>query len=468
MKRGALLAIAYAATAVAVLAVRPLATAGPVARDFEAYWSAGSAWNAGSDPYAAALWNVERSVPGAGVARNELLPFVNPPATLPWWGLIARLPYSAAAALWLALLAASLVALVVLVLRASGAKPSFAVIAAALGLAIAFGPVTSDLALGQYALVALLGATGVVVAARRSPAVATLGAAVAFGAPNVSLGLVSQLGRNRPTLAMLLGAALTYVTGGFAAGWRWPFDYARAVLAHGDAERLSAIQLSPAAVVYGLSANPLAARAAGALVAVAAVVAAVALARRAHVPFVRFAGCSALIPMLGGFVHEHDLVVAFPAALWCALRTRGTTRALALAGTLLVAVDWLGLAQRPSGIAQSALLALAAIAAFIALGPRANIAGAKSLPAAALALAALFAIAAWIAAAHPAPVWPDAMRAFSPPAGAAAAEIWRSEQRASGLLVATPAWAFLRALSLAGCALLAYAICQPYPSGRTG
>lgn len=468
MSRAALLAIAYAAIAVAVLALRPLATPGPTARDFEAYWSAGAAWNAGNDPYSAALWNVERTVPGAGAAQNELLPFINPPPTLPWWGLFARLPYRAAAILWLALLAASLVALVVLVLRACGAKHTFLAIASALGLAIAFGPVTSDLALGQYALVALLGATALVAAARRSPAAATLGAAVAFGAPNVSLGLVSQLGRNRATLALLLGAALTYATGAFATGWRWPFDYARAVFEHGNAERFSAIQLSPAAVVYGLGASPLAARAVGVLAAILAVVAALALLRRVRVPFPRFAGCSALIPFVGGFVHEHDLVVAFPAALWCALQTRGATRTLALAGTLLVAVDWLGLAQRPSGVAQSALLALAAIAAFVALGPRGEIERTKTVAAAAFGLAALFALAASLAAAHPAPVWPDAMRAFVPRPGAGAAEIWLAEQRASGLLAVVPAWAFLRALSLAGCALLAYAICRPYPSGRTG
>ena len=126
-------------------------------------------------------------------------------------------------------------------------------------------------------------------------------------------------------------------------------------------------------------------------------------------PFARFAAFSALVPFAAGFVHEHDLLVAYAAAAWCALRTRGTTRAVALAGTLLVAVDWLGLAQRPTGIVQSALLALAALLAFSALGERPRMASAVDCGA---AVALLFGAGAFIGAHHPAPVWPDALAGF--------------------------------------------------------
>ena len=125
--------------------------------------------------------------------------------------------------------------------------------------------------------------------------------------------------------------------------------------------------------------------------------------------------------------HEHDLLVAYAAAAWCALRTHGTTRAVALAGTLLVAVDWLGLAQRPTGIVQSALLALAALLAFIALGE------ARESPSA-VDCGCCRRAALWrgrvIGAHHPAPVWPDALAGFRADPAASAAQVWLAEQRA--------------------------------------
>jgi hypothetical protein len=160
------------------------------------------------------------------------------------------------------------------------------------------------------------------------------------------------------------------------------------------------------------------------------------------------------VPFVAAFVHEHDLLVAYPAALWCALRTRGPTRIIAFAGTLLVCVDWLGLAQRPTGVAQSALLATAAASVFVSLGPDRELRAAWLL----LPAAALFAGSAWLAVHHAAPVWPDALGAFAAQPGASAAAVWLAEQRANGLLAVAPVWAFLRTLSLLGCALLAYAI----------
>ena len=235
---------------------------------------------------------------------------------------------------------------------------------ALLALALAFGPMTSDLALGQLALPAFVGATLVVLIAARSLAGASAAAFLAFAQPNASLGLVSQLGRNRATFAMALGTLLAYALGALAAGWAWPVAYARILAAHGAAERFAAIQISPASIAFGFGAPPLAAGCAGVAIALLAIAAAIAIAVAVRDNFARFAAFSALGPFAAGFVHEHDLVVAYAAAAWCALRTRATARIVALAGTLLVSVDWLGLAQRPTGIAQSALLALAALCAF--------------------------------------------------------------------------------------------------------
>ncbi len=453
--RRLLLAVACAAVLVAIVAARPRATPGPYLRDFEAYWSAGATWNSGQDPYGRAIWTAERTVPGVNAGHEEALPFVGPPPTLLVWSAFARLPYAEAAAVWTALLAVALLALAAAAILGADAPLTLFSFVAALALAAGFGPATSDLALGQLALPAFAGAAVAVLAAARSMPAAIAAACVAFAQPNAALGLISQLGRNRATLALVAGAAVTYALGALAAGPAWPSAYAEALAAHAAAERWNAIQLAPAAIAYGFGATPVWATVAGAAAAVAAIAAAVALALRVRGAFARFAAFSALAPFAAGFVHEHDLVVAYAAAVWCALRARGAVRTVALTGTLLVAVDWLGLAQRPTGIAQSALLALAVAAAFAAFGDAAELRGAAAVAACA---GALFAIAAVVAAHAPAPVWPDALGSFGAPAALPVAAVWGAEQRATGLFAQVPAWALLRSLSLLGCGLLACAI----------
>lgn len=449
------LALAYVAIAVALFALRPAPAPGLAARDFEAYWAAGATWNARGDPYARSIWEAERHVPSVDARRDELLPFIDPPATLPVWSAFARLPYTVASAIWLALLAIALAALVCITLDGSTLPVTRLRLFGGLALALAFGPVTSDLALGQLALPAFVGAALVVAMADRCLPAAAAAAILAFAAPNMALGLISQLNRKRAFAALALGFLVTYGLGAWTAGWNWPLRYAKAAAAQAGAEHFVAIQLSPAAVAYGFGAAPPVTLAIAAVAALLASAMAILIIVRVREPFARFAGCSALIPFVAAFVHEHNLVVAFPAALWCALRTQTTARALAFTGALLVAINWLGLAQRPSSIAQSGLLALAAALAFIVLGQPSQ---PRSLLPAGLCVAALFAIAAALAAHHPAPVWPDALGAFHAPPSDGAAAVWLAEQRASGLLAVVPAWAALRTLSLLGCALLACAI----------
>jgi hypothetical protein len=457
--RRALLAAAIVCILVAVYALRPAPTSGPRTRDFEAYWSAGRTLLAGDDPYGRAIWNAERTVPGVDPRHDELLPFVDPPAALLLFSLFARLPYADAARLWWIVLALALLALVWLVLRDGGARPSPLLWLCGTALAIGFGPVTSDLALGQIALLAVFGAAAAVATPEQ-----VAGSFLAFLQPNVALGLASQLRRGRATAGIIAGAGLAYLAGAAAAGWGWPARYARLVAAHGAAERFAAIQFSPAALAYGLGASPRASSLAGAAVAVLAVAAAVVLARRIHDDLARFAAISALVPLVAGFFHEHDFTLALVGALWCALRIRGRSRAIALAATLLVAVDWLGLAQRPAGIAQSAFQAAAALCAFTALGPRIDW---RASLAAGLPTATLFAAAAWLAVHHPAPVWPDSLGAFHAPPSLPVARVWYEEQRRSGLLAAVPAWSLLRCLPLLGCAILALSVYRRSSSDRT-
>jgi hypothetical protein len=451
-----LVALAVVLIGVALLAARPHSTPGPFLRDFEAYWAAGQAWNAGHDPYGPAIWRAERIVPGVDTRHDEALPFVGPPATLLGWGLLARLPYSLAAAIWAVFLGASGLILVVATLRGSGAPLAPLTFLGSLALAFAFGSLTSDLALGQLALPAFLGATLVSRLGPRSFAAATAGACLAYVQPNASLGIVSQFGRNRTTLAFAVAAPLiTYLLGVLAVGWAWPASYARVLSMHESAETLSAIQFTPASIAHAFGASPVVAEIMGFLFIAATIGAAIFLSIKIRDGFARFAALSALAPFVADFFHEHDFVVVYAAVVWCALRTSGIARAVALAGVLLVSVDWLGLAQRPTGIAQSALLAAAALAAFGALGERRDTLHALAVAA---PFAALFIAATRLATLHPAPIWPDALGPFTAPAAASIATVWQAEQRASGLLAAVPAWGVLRSLSLLGCAVLAYAI----------
>ena len=396
--------------------------------------------------------------------ETSSLPFVGPPPTLLLWSLATRLPYGVAAIGWSAALALAALLLVATSVAGSRRRNGAVCFLAALALAISWGPLTSDVALGQLALPAFAAAALITCVAASLPALGTLASCVAFAQPNASLGLVSQLGFNRTTLAIACGAALTYTLGALASGLAWPIHYAALLRTHASAERFAAIQFTPASIAFGFGIPRASATAVGVVVALLAVAAAVALATRVRDRFARFAAFSALSPFAAGFVHEHDLVVAYAAAVWCGLRTDGPARLTAFGGALLVSVDWLGLAQRPSGLAQSALLALGACGAFIALGERTD---ARGTLAVGLAFAAIFAAASVLALAHPAPVWPDALGAFHASPRMTAAGVWSNEQRTSGLLAAVPAWALLRSLPLAGCALLAWAIYRRSSRCRT-
>jgi hypothetical protein len=446
-----------------VFAVRPVATPGPLARDFEAYWSAGSTWNQHLDPYGRAIWNAERRIDGVDARRDELLPFIGPPPALFAWSVAARLPYPSAVFVWWSILGIALIALVATVLRGCDAKLSLFSVFAGVMLAISFGPITSDLALGQIALPAFFGAALLTVAADRSSIVAVLAAITAFSQPNASIGLVSQLGRNRTTLAIAAGAVLFYALGSLVAGRHWPFEYAKTIAAHAAAERFIAIQFTHVSIAYGFGASALPAIAVGIVCGALTVIVAITLAYRVRDRFARFAAFSAIAPFVSSFFHEHDFVVAYAAALWCAVRARGRVRAFGLAGTLFAGIDWLGFAQRPTGVGQSLLLAIAAAGAFLAFEGMSVRVTSVTLGTVAL----VFAGTALLASHHPVPIWPDALGNFHAAAGATAAEVWHQEQLSSGLVAAEPVWAGLRCLPLLGCGLLSYAIYRHSSCCRT-
>jgi len=455
-RRAWLIAIAAFAVAVALIVVRPHSTPGPTLRDFEAYHAAGAAWNAQEDPYSRAVWNDERTIAGVDSSRDELLPFVGPPSSLPLFSLFARIAYSRATIVWSMLLSVALIATVLLTLRLARIPYSWYTLLAAAALSIGFAPITSDLALGQVALLAFAGAVVAIVFYERRVVAAALGIIVAALQPNVALPLVALLTKRNGLRAAIAGALVTFALGAWALGAGWAVTYAQTLAPHAGAEMLSAIQQTPVAVAYGFGLDANASKFIGRIATFATTVVAIVVMVVLRDVRHRFVVLCAMLPWGATFFHEHDLLVAFAPAVWCARYASGARRSIGLIATLLVAIDWLGLAQRPDGIAQSAFLALAAACGYLAL-TTSQTSSARSTWLAVATAAAVFAFGAWIGAQHPAPIWPDALGAYHAPANTSAAAVWESEQRITGLLDVQPAWALLRSFALIGSVLLAVA-----------
>lgn len=454
--RVAALLLATICAAVALTFARPHPTPGPTLRDFESYYAAGALWARGGSPYTTQIWQIERTIPGVDAGRYELLPYVGIPQALPFFGALAHLAYPAAAALWTTLLlcaAAALLWATVAVLRLRlGILGLWGIVLFAIG----FGPLTSDVALGQAALLSAAAVALAALAFARGRA--TLGGLAAFVSalqPNTALALLSQLTRWRAihaTAAALVAFFLSFVMLQRGDSLTLP-QYVALLREHGRAEAFSAIQYTPAAIAHALDLPNAAATFAGGIVLAAAVALWLGGMRALRGDAVlALAFTCGLLPFALPFFHEHDFVIVLIAALVCARRVPERLWPPALIGTLLVSVDWLGLAQRPDGVLQSLLLAAAAAVGYTCFARR---------PLATIAWAAapliLLVACGFAAQVQPAPVWPDAMRPLPPFAtGATAARVWGTELAYSGLLLPNGFWAALRALSLLGSGVLAY------------
>jgi hypothetical protein len=449
--RWAALVIAALAVIAALTIARPHRASGPSLRDFEAYYSAGATWMRGGDPYSTAIWQTERTLPGVNANRYEFLPFVGPPATLPFWAAFARLPYPTAAMVWRAVLWLSIVLMVCIALGLGGFPRSpFNILALALA-AFGFGAITNAFALGQIAL-PVAAAVAIAYAATRFGG-KVLAAAAAFAQPNLALALAGEFRRKNTALALIAGVALfALLCAGVSVNG--VFAYALVLLAHGAAEQFSAIQLTPAAVAYGFGASAGTAIAIGGVAAVATLL----FWLRAMVTFddrlTLFIISCALVPFGSAFFHQHDLVITFVPAVALLLRAPASTLPLVMAAALLCATNWVGLAQNPGATIQTLLLTISFALALLAL--RGDF-GFRAL-AAPIIISVLIAAAGSFARNHVMPVWPEAMTPASPHvAGLGAAGIWHAEQLATGLFARDAFWSVLRLASLAGCSLLAYA-----------
>lgn len=456
MNRGAL-ALAFAAAMAGVFLARPHSTPGPVLRDFEAYYAAGATWGRGGDAYATTIWNAEKAIPGVSSQRLEVLPYVGVPQALPVFAAFARLSFPIAAFCWSAVLLAACALLLVCAALLVRDRPSiFGYIA--LGLfALGFGPLTSDIALGQVAaLSAACVAAGTLVLRRGNAVLAGALALVSAVQPNLALALFSRAFRPRDMLILALAAA-TFLGSFSLLQPRGPTQgllaYLALLRAHGAAERFALIQFTPASISYAF-AGPNVAAIAGPVIEVGTLIVWLAGMRKLY----RSAAASlafscALLPFALPFFHEHDAIVLVIPALYAGTSASRSLWPLALAGTLLVAVDWLGIAQRPDGWIQSMLLLASGAIAYTVFCRR----DVRSLWIAGIAIIAI-AGAALFAAHHPAPIWPDALGPH--PAldrrETNVTRLWSDELRLSGQLTRDGFSGLLRSLTLLGSGLLAY------------
>jgi len=441
---------------------RPPSTPGPLERDFEAYYAAGATVNAGGDPYSRAIWAAERRIPGVAAGRDEILPYVGPAAALPFWSLLARLPYGAALAAWTAVLIGALATLLFAALRLARAPRDPWTSGLAGILAFASAPAIAAVALGQTALVGAAGVAGALVAYRsRWPAGAFAATLVAAVQPNLALALAARL-RSRRDLAVAASAAavfaiVTLLAGGGRRGF---IAYLARLGAHGAAERDVTIQHTPAAIAYSFGLTPEAAAVFGTAVAVVAILAAilVIVRERLDATTATLVTC-ALLPLVLPFFHEHDFVIEVVPIVILALRTGGRARGLASIAAVLVLVDWFGLAQRHAAGGQILCLGFAVASAFASLNPRRPGRGGRPDLWGLTAFALLAAVALPLGLLKPAPTWPDTLptRYRADPAADISA-VWAAEARVAGLTAREPAWGVLRGLPLAGCVVLGAAL----------
>jgi len=436
----------------------PLRPAGAVMTDFSAYYAAGRYWSHGGDPYSRGLWDVERTLPGVDPKRAELLPFVGPPLSLPLWAALGALPYPVAAALWGVVLVLSAGTVLVLprLLCRRPVGGAGAVSLALFGLACA--PIVVGISVGQAALPAAAAAEIAIVCAvyRRWLPMAAALLVAALLKPNDALVVLGAV-RDLMTLGVVVLAA------GLAAAANIPFAGGPAgliryldVIVHQTAsERFFVYQMTPTSIVYGFGLQPQGAIAFGTAVSVIAVAITVAaIVRTRASPLARGAIVCALFPFYVPFEHEPDVLIALLPALLVVFTARGWNWAIGATGATLLCVDAFAMAQGSIGVAFTALTAVVAALQLAALAPP-EMRRLRSVPMIVVPLVIAIGIFA-----PPArlPLWPDGMPqhvAVAPNASVTTA--WHDELAAAGLEERRPWTSLLRTLTLAGCALIAFA-----------
>ncbi len=403
------------------------------------------------------MWRVERTIPGVDASHDELLPYVGPPAALPVFAALAAPGWQPARIVWETLLALATLLLIAGALALAAATDRPRAFAASV-LIVASGPLISAFTLGQAALAGAAAATAFIAWERR--ATAPVCALIAAIQPNLALALAVRLVDRRAFLALGL-AALGFAAATLAAGIA-PATYLAVLHAHGAAEATIAIQHTVPAVAFAFGAPRSLAVMLGWIATIAAL-AVVAFALRARpawrAPAATFALAAAVLPFVAPFFHEHDFVIALVPVVLVLARGDATTRVLGGIAAVAIGIDWFGLAQRPAAAAQTFALGIAIASAAALLAARDDDPPRTAWRVALtpfVAGASLFALALPLALVHRAPTWPDALGDYHASPTASAAGVWAEASRRTGLDAAVPTWGALRAIPLAGCALVAF------------
>jgi hypothetical protein len=339
----ALVALAVALGALFLL--DPAARPSGFLRDFNAFYCAGSAVDAGADPYLAEpLGSCERlpQPPPLATGRAGLaVPAPLPPYTLLPFALLARLPYPVAAALWcIALLAA--VAIAVAAMRRATGLPLIALIAA-----FALGDGYASISLGQLAPLAVAGlALATMFAQERRDAAAGWAAAFAMLEPHVGLPACVALfvWKSGSRLPLALSAFVLTGASLWLVGPATALEYGRNVVpAHALSELANEKQFSLSYLAHRLGAGDELALRLGTLSYLAALALgctiAAPLAQRLRSPGMIAALPPALALVGGPFLHIAQMPAALPCALLLHARVPALRRALA-AILILLAIPW--------------------------------------------------------------------------------------------------------------------------------
>ncbi|HZO94549.1 MAG TPA: glycosyltransferase family 87 protein [Candidatus Baltobacteraceae bacterium] len=453
---GALLLLSF----IAAYAVwRPLQLSGPPMTDFSAYYSAGRSWSHGIDPYGTGIWSVERLLPGADPSREELLPYVGPPLSLPLWALLGTLPYQAACAVWGVVVAACAGLILVVPAVLAGRRLSRGDAVLLLLLGVASGPLIDGVSLGQAALPASAAVdVAILCLVRGRFAWAALAAIVGAALkPNVVIVLAAAL-RGVADSLTLAASGVVYALANvpFAGGFHGLARYLGMLSHQGGSERFYAYQMTPTAIAFGFGMSRHAAALTGdavALTAVALTILAIVRTRARCIDAAAIA-CAAF-PFVVPYEHEPDMAVAFLPALIVIFRARGGTWAAGALGTVLLATDPFGLAQGRPGLAFSLVTATVVALQLLALASR-RVGRLRFVP---LAAVAVVAVVGFFGPPSRLPMWPAALPqhvAVAPNSSANA--IWHDEIVASGLETERPWASTLRLLTLAGCVAIGVAM----------
>lgn len=330
--------------------------------DFKTFYCSGRVLLERQDPYRAGPLAACEAQPAPRpifVAKpGFVLPAPLPGYTIAGFALIARLPFMAALALWLLLLAAATVAAIVVLSRLTGANAWD--VAAAFSIAL----IAISFAVGELVPIALFGVALVAWAVSRervtpwTPVLAACGVALAFCEPQVgaAVAIACALRSWRFALSAALAVATLCCISVLAIGVPGNVAYVRDVLpAHVSAELPAYFQFSLSWMLDRLGVVPGTALALGRLqwIAMLAVTALFARSRFAsRHPEIGVLAAPAFAVAGGPFLHLDHIALALPAAIWLVAKAPRpswwrTATVVALAVPLLhllILVRWLPMA----------------------------------------------------------------------------------------------------------------------------